>query len=116
MKINFNYYKSYKDMFNIYNLITKINNGYRLYFNTRDKKYYILNINRNYEVCLIFNTFSRNILKELQFSKIENLNKNIKFIESYNENIYEKQIKNLKDFTRNKIQDICYNIERSKII
>lgn len=116
MKLNRNVYKEYKDMFNIYQIITKINKGYRLYFNLNNKKFYILNTNRNNEICLMFDNFSRNILKDLQFSKIENLNINLKFIDEFNEKLYEKNIKNLKQISSDKIKETHHNIVRSKII
>ena len=116
MKFNSKYFIKYKDMFNIYNLITKINNGYRLYFCSKDKNYYIININRNNDICLSFNTFSNNIIKELHFSKIENLNKNIKFIDNFNENLSKKNIENCKDLAKEKLKNIYYNITRSKTI
>ena len=114
MTINTNKFKAYKDMFNIYNLITKIDNGYKLYFNNQNKNFYILNTNKNNEICMQFNTLSKNILKELRFSRIENLDRNLKFIEEFNENLSTKIQENTKQKTVDIMQDYCHYFNRSK--
>lgn len=90
MKFNNLYFKKCKDMFNLYNVIQKINPGFRLYFNTRNKKYAIVNIYRNYEICKTFDTFLENIENDLRFSNITNYNSIIKHIEEFNQKINSK--------------------------
>ena len=48
------YFKEYKDMFNNYNLITKINPNYKLYRNTKMGCFVILNSAKNNQICLNF--------------------------------------------------------------
>ena len=71
MRINNNYIELYKDNYNIYNLITKIDKNYQLVFNKKKKIFQIINIAKNNQICLIFNNFSLNILKILCFKKAE---------------------------------------------
>ena len=74
MKVNFDKLKLYKDNYNIYNLITKINRGYRLYYCQDEKMFYVINIANHNEICMKFDSFNCNILKNLQISRIENAN------------------------------------------
>lgn len=90
MKFNNLYFKKCKDMFNLYNIIQKINPGFRLYFNTKNKKYVIVNIYKNNEICLTFDTFLENIESNLRFSNISNFNSIIKHIEEFNQKICSK--------------------------
>lgn len=109
MKFNNLYYKPYKDQFNLYNLIKKINAGYRLYFNNKDKVFIIFNIDNNFEQIKIFSSFSENILRDLRFSKICNLNNILKYIDESNENLKlnnEKKINNISSFVSNEITTI----------
>lgn len=87
MKFNKNIYIPYKDQFNYYNLIKKINPFYRLFFNRKSKRFEIININKNYETCKSFDAFSGNILQDLRFSRIENYNKILEFIDNENEKL-----------------------------
>ncbi len=84
------YFKKCKDMFNLYNVIQKINPGFRLYFNTKNKKYVIVNIYKNNEICKTFDTFLENIENNLRFSNITNYNYIIKYIEDFNQKINSK--------------------------
>ena len=85
--INSLYFEYYKDNFNIYNLITKINKDYRLVFNKRDKCFNIINIAKNNQICLNFDSFSRNILKILSETRVENSTILFKDLEEYNAKI-----------------------------
>ena len=114
MTINSNKFSPYKDIFNIYNLITKINNGYKLFFNKSNKKFYIFNTNNNNEICLTFTTFSENILQDLRFSRIENLNKNLELIEEFNENLLMKNQENLKQNSMDFVKENWHNFNRLK--
>lgn len=87
MKFNSNIFEPYKDQFNLYNLIKKINPAYKLYFNKKYKKFIIINSDKNNEICKEFYLFSGNILQDLRFSKIENSNNVFKFIDKHNQKL-----------------------------
>ena len=93
---NSKYFVLYKDNYNIYNLIKKIDRHYLLYFNTKDKSFYIVNSANNNQICLNFNNFSSNILKILQSTLIENSSKIFNFIEEHNNRLRENILKNNK--------------------
>lgn len=94
---NINYFIKYKDMYNIYNLITKIDLNYRLYFDNKEKLFIIINTAKNNQICLKTANISPIVLKNLQKSRIENLNKIIKNIDIENNKMKEKNIKNFKE-------------------
>ena len=101
-------------MFNIYNLITKINNGSRLYFNARDKKFYIVNINKNNELCYSFRSFFKDIINDLRFSKIENINLILTKIDEENEKLLSKKISNEIQNTTDLLKEKDYIHKRFK--
>ena len=94
--LNTNRFKLYKDNYNIYNLITKINSGYRLYFDQFEKLFVIVNIANNDEICMKFKSFTVDIINQLQKSRIEYANKIFSEIEEYNHNIEYNNYKNSK--------------------
>ena len=104
MKFNLNYCVLYKDNFNVSNLIKKINPQYKLYFNQKDKVYFIVNSAKNNEICLKFYNF--NYLTELKNknSIIENTSQ--KIIELNN---FSKRVNHLSQTTLTKIigGDLC---------
>ena len=104
--MNFNNYELYKDQFNIYNLITKIDVGYRQVFNKVNKTFCIINIAKNNQICLKFSDFNKNILFLLQKSRVENSYKIFNHIEIYNENLNQKLNKNKIDNTVNKLKEL----------
>ena len=104
MKFNEKYFKEYKDMFNNYNLITKINPNYKLYRNTKMDCFVILNSAKNNQICLNFNSFCQNILKTLQYSRVEN-SKNIFADIEQNNNFIEQKSTNL--FKQNTADKLC---------
>ena len=104
MKFNKTHYEEYKDQFNYYNIIKKINPNFRLYFNKKLKKFEIINIDNNFEICYSFISFFRNIENDLRFSKIENLDLILKNIDINNSQIDEKN--KLKNHDKNKF---CFN-------
>lgn len=109
MKFNSINFKPYKDQFNLYNLIKQINDGYRLYFDNKEKIFVIVNIYRNYEIIKTFKSFYENILHELRFSKIENLNQIIKYIDISNQELElkkESKLKNITSFISKEINQI----------
>ena len=85
MKNNIFYYEKYKDMFGYYREIQKINTGFRLYFDKKNKKYNIVNIYNNFEICSIFSHISEINLENLRFSKVENSDKIFKYIDNFNQ-------------------------------
>lgn len=90
MKFNKLYFIKYKDQFNYYNIIQKINPGFRLYFNNKNKKFVIVNIYNNFEICKVFDAFFENIIQDLRFFRIENYNKILNLNEKTNAKIKEK--------------------------
>ena len=106
MKLNFNKLQLYKDNYNIYNLITKINPYYRLYFDLDKKFFIIINIANSNEICMKFNSFNTNILKILQLTKVENSKNLFDFIDFHNEEINNKNLKNQKDKTQNMLNEL----------
>lgn len=116
MKFNNIYFTEYKDQFNLYNLIKTINPYYRLYFNNKNKKYYIININKNFEICKEFLLFSGNILHDLRFFKVENMNKIIKFIETENSELDYKRKLEIIELLNNSSKEIMNLCNRSKLI
>lgn len=102
MKFNNLYFKPYKDMFNLYNTMQKINAGFRLYFNEKTKTFAIVNIYNNFEICKEFSSYFGNIEQDLRFSRIENFNKVLKTIDE----------DNYKNITSNSIKttSLCQNI------
>lgn len=103
MKFNLNYCALYKDNFNVSNLIKKINPYYKLYFNKKDKIYFIVNSAKNNEICLKFYNFNQNVLKILQSTKVENSHKLFKEIDNFN---YLTELKNKNSIIENTSQKI----------
>ena len=96
----------YKDNFNYYKLITKINPNYRLFFNQLTKSFEIINIAKNNEVCLNFNTFSYDLLKKLQKTKSKNSTQLFKSIDEHNQKIINKNIQNQTNLIKDKTNEI----------
>ena len=103
MKFNLNYCVLYNDNFNVSNLIKKINPQYKLYFNQKDKIYFIVNSAKNNEICLKFYNFNQNVLKILQSTKVENSHKLFKEIDNLN---YLTELKNKNSIIENTSQKI----------
>ena len=116
MKFNKLFFKTYNDIFFTERKIRKINNGYRLYFNEKNKKFYIVNICRNYEICYEFNNFFNNIENNLRFSNICNINKILKQIEDDNQNLKDKTINYNVKKTGDIIKEQLYLNNRLKTI
>lgn len=116
MKLNKNYYYEYKDQFNIYNLIRKINPNYRLYFNNKTKKFIIVNICNNFEICKEFYSFFENILQDLRFSKVENQIEIFNKMEINNENLKQKSNEKINEITNNLSREFCKISNRSSKI
>lgn len=91
MKFKSNNYELYKDQFNYYNLLKKINPGYQLYYNKKHHSFDIINVNNNFELCYSFINFSQNILNHMLFSQIQNYNKVLQNIETNNERIEQNK-------------------------
>ena len=103
MKFNLKYCVLYNDNFNLSNLIKKINPQYKLYFNQKDKVYFIVNSAKNNEICLKFYNFNQNVLKILQSTKVENSYKLFKEIDNFN---YLTELKNKNSIIENTSQKI----------
>lgn len=99
------FYEEYKDNFNYYNLITKINPFYRLYFDKKNKCFIIANSAKNNQICLKFDTFSIDLLKILSKSRVENAKKIFEEVDEFNENLKRKYIENSSQNARDKLDD-----------
>lgn len=106
----------YKDMFNYYNLITKIDPGYKLVFNQRDKLFMVINSAKNNQICLKFSMFSFDLFKKLQMSRIENSKYLFQKIDNYNQSLEQKKIKKLKDNVTVKSFDLINYSKRTSSI
>ncbi len=104
--INLCYYHEYKDMYNIYNLITKIDKGYKLLFSEIEKMFIVVNSAKNNQICLKTTNLSPNIVNSLKVTRIENLNKIIKNIDQENEKLTQKNKNNLVENLSNKMLDV----------
>ena len=116
MKFNKNYFEEYKDQFNYYNIIQKIHPGYRLYFNKKNKKFAVINIHNNYEICMDFDGFFDNIESILRFSKIENMAKIFNYIEANNHYYETKQTQNKLNILKENINEFNKFSSHSKTI
>lgn len=114
--MNFNQYELYKDQFNIYNLITLINKNYRLVFDKKNKIFCVLNIAKNYQICLKFKAFNKNIIFLLQKTKVENSKKLFDEIEKFNENLNKKYLNNKLEETADKFREITKIYKRLNAI
>lgn len=113
---NMNYLEPYYDTFNIYNLITKIDQGYRLFFNKKKKRFQIINTAKNNQICLNFDNFSLNILKVLQETRIENSKIIFENIDKFNNDLEEKYNKNLKNQLNDKFENLINYSKRTNHI
>lgn len=113
---NENYLTEYKDMYNIYNLITKIDKGYKLYFDNIQKLFIIINTAKNNQICLKISQISPIIIKLLQESRIENLNNIIKNVDIENEKIKANNIKKFKDNMMTKMVEMTKFTKRASNI
>lgn len=116
MKFNNLYFKPYKDMFNIYNNIRKINRGYRLFFNIKNNKFAVVNIYKNFEICKEYSSIFENIEQDLRFFKIENYNNIIQFIDECNYKSITNNNKNIKQSCSNFANEISIISSRSNKI
>ena len=116
MGLNTNRYDIYKDNFNIYNLITKIDKNYLLVFDKIKKRFSVLNSAKNYQNCLNFYNFSLDIIKSLQFTRVDNSQKLFNFIDCYNENLERKNIDDLKFKTSTAVNDLIAYSKRTNSI
>ena len=110
------YIEPYKDMYNIYNLITKINKNYRLYYDKKHKCFLIINLANNYEVCLKFSSFSQNIIKILQKTQISNACRIFKEIEENNEVVFKQKEREIQNKVSNKIEEVNWLVSRKNKI
>lgn len=104
--INNIYFDYYKDNYNIYNLITKINKYYRMVFNKKEKNFNIINIAKNNQICLKFNSFSENIINKLLKTRVENSYQIFKNIDECNEKIKDKNQLNTQEELSDKITNL----------
>lgn len=110
-----NYYIDYKDMFNIYNLITKINPDYRLVFSTKYKYFAILNTAKNNQICLKFTNFSLNIISKLQKSRIERQKIVFKELDDFNNDLTNKKTQFCRDLIIDNFKENKYLSSRLKL-
>ena len=113
MTFNFKHCFEYFDNFNICNLIKKINPFYKLFYSTKYKCFYIVNTAKNCEICLIFYNLKQNILKMLNFTKVENSKNVFNDIENHNSYLLEKRKNEQLDFVNNQIKTLNYYSNRT---
>ena len=106
----------YKDMYNYYNLITKINPNYTLCFDKKNKNFVVINFANNNEICLKFNDFSLNIENYLQKMQISNSKIIFDFIEENNEKIDRKNTQNLINNVETRIEELVWLSRRTNKI
>lgn len=116
MKFNKLYFVKYKDQFNYYNIIQKINPGFRLYFNNKNKKFVIVNIYNNFEICKVFDCFFENIIQDLRFFRIENYNEILNLNEKTNAKIKEKNNEKISEITKFSLSEALKLSNRSSAI
>ena len=87
MKFNKMHCFKYKDNYNLYNRIKKINKNHELYFDSFNKEFLIVNSANNYEICLNFSNFNQNIEEKLKFSQVSNITNYLNFLEEHNHNL-----------------------------
>lgn len=100
MKFNNIYFEPYKDIFNYHTEIQKLNHGYRLYFNKKEKQFCIVNIFNNFEICLTFKSIFNFCLNNLRFCSIQNFQNIFNFIEDFNNNLKEKENNNNRELLK----------------
>lgn len=110
------FFEEYKDIFNYYNLITKINPFYKLYFNKKDRCFCVVNSAKNNQICLNFNDFNTNIINILQKTQIKNSTKLFEEIDNFNENLIQKNLDSKKDLTIQKIKSTLNILSKKSII
>lgn len=106
----------YFDNYNIYNLIKKIDAGYRLYFDRKEKNFVILNSAKNDCFCLKSDTISPILLKKLIFTRVENSKKIYDFIENCNQNLMQNRIICTEDNAKNKVNELNYFLSRTNTL
>ena len=106
----------YKDMFNYYNLITKINPNYSLCFDKKNKNFVVVNFANNNEICMKFNDFSVNIEKYLQKMQISNAKEIFNSIEENNEKVNRKNTQNLINNVETRVEELLWLSRRTNNI
>lgn len=109
-------YVLYFDNFNYHNLIKKIDSGYRLMFDNIKKIFIIINIANNNEICLKFNSFSFDLIKTLQKTRIENAKEIFNEIDKYNEKLENNKICDIKNKTTSSAKDLIKFSKRTSNI
>ena len=114
--MNYKNFQDYKDMYNIYYLITKINSNYRLKFDTKNKLFVVLNIAKNNQICYKTDIISANTLNYLQKTRIENIDFIFKNIEQENMNLLNKKQELFKNEVREKSVDVISLSKRTSYV
>ncbi len=106
MKLDSNRYEKYFDMFNHYNLIIKVNSGYKLFFDKKEKCFVVINTAKNNQICLKTYNISDNLSKILQITRVENSKEIFENIDKFNKNLIDKNQNNLNDEIKQKTVDL----------
>lgn len=109
-------YELYYDNFNYYNLITKIDRDYRLCFDNIEKLFIIINIAKNNQICLKFKSFSFNLIKSLQKTRVENSKFIFDEIDSNNNKIILDNHKVIKNKAIDSLHDLIKFSNRTNTI
>lgn len=113
MQFNSIQYEIYKDQFNIYNIITKTDKNYRLVFDKINKRFAIINIAKNCQICLNFDNFCQNIENFVKFTRVENSKKLFNFIDEENQNKLTNKHKKLMNETTDKLLDLTKTLNKT---
>lgn len=113
MHLNSNQYEIYKDQFNIYNIITKIDKNYRLVFDKINKRFSIINIAKKCQICLNFDNFYQNIENFVKFTRVENSKKLFNFIDEENQKNSTNKHKKLINETSDKLLDLTKTLNKT---
>ncbi len=111
MEINFKQLKLYRDNYNISNLIKKIDKNYRLYFDTKNKLFMVLDITTK-QKCFESKTITPNIIRILQQTRVENSNQIFADIERHNKLLEDNILSSTKQKAADTAVDIANYLKR----
>ena len=114
--MNSNYYHEYKDMYNYYKIITKINPNYKLCFDKKNKDFVVINSAKSDEICLRFSNFNKNIEKELITSQSKNARQIFEMIETHNREIEETRKKDSANMLKTRVEELFHYSKRTNHI
>lgn len=88
------YLKEVKDIFNIHQRIREIDDGYRIFYNTKLSRFEIHNLNQKkdtFALVVPYDQIDARVITLVRKSRVENFDKIINEIEESNEKILKKE-------------------------